>query len=58
MGKKALAEARMTWAMGAVSPGTLSRRDLSTGSSSFWNEKSHLPINIYPKINIFAYYRE
>ena len=39
-GKKALAEARKTWAMGAVSPGTLSRRDLIGSKTSFWKEES------------------
>ena len=40
VGKNALAEARKTCAMGAVSPGTLSRRDLIGSKTSFWKEES------------------
>ena len=31
-------------------------RDSGTGSkTSFWNKKSHLPINIYPQVSMFVY---
>ena len=31
-------------------------RDSGTGSKiSFWNKKSHLPINIYPQVSMFVY---
>ena len=57
MGKKALAEARKTWAMGAVSPGTLSRRDLIGSKTSFWKEESFTNEHISTNKS-FCIYRE